>query len=424
MGDGESGDARLLAPRRAALRPALAGLVLVGIALLPVQGLRPHDRVTLSDLLLLAAGAVAVLVPSRRPVRSWYPRALLVGLALMAVGGGLGLLRADAVGHSAGLLVRLLGVAVLCLFVVGRWDPTAAEVRRALTAYVGVAVVSAAVGTVAAITEADALADFQNGVGRAVGLAENANLFGAVTAVAVAAGAVLAATAPRRQLPIWAAAEVVLLAGIAWSGSRSALFGVAVGLAPLVVLLVRTRGRTAVLVAGAVVVVGLGLALAGVVRVPVVDRLLERHDTAASERAEESTDVRFGQIERGLDQRGELSLLVGSGLRDDNPTALHSGHLEIWMGLGLVGLAGWTLVVLSTVAPAARLVVDSTATLAADASRRAAASGFLAYVVTAAFVDNVWNRYVWVLVALVAVLGTQARRSAPAAEATPSSASR
>jgi O-antigen ligase len=225
-------------------------------------------------------------------------------------------------------------------------------------------------------------------------------------------------------VPLWAAAEVVLLAGVAWSGSRSALIGVVVGLSPLVVLLVRTRSRTTVLVAGAVVLVGLGLALAGVVRVPVVDRLLQRHDTAASERSEESTDVRFGQVERGLEQRGELSLVVGSGLRDDNPTALHNGHLEIWMGLGLVGLAGWAIVLLSTVAPAARLVVDDVATLTADAARRAAASGFLAYAVTAVFVDNIWNRYVWVLVALVAVLGTQARDLAPAAGPAPSAAAR
>ncbi|OWY58983.1 hypothetical protein B7486_77030, partial [cyanobacterium TDX16] len=167
-------------------------------------------------------------------------------------------------------------------------------------------------------------------------------------------------------------AEVVLLAGIAWSGSRSALIGVVAGVAPLVVLLVRTRGRAAVLLAGGLVLVGLGLALAGVVRVPVVDRLLERHDTAASARAEESTEVRFGQIERGLEQRGELSLLVGSGLRDDNPTALHNGHLEMWMGLGLIGLAGWLLVLGTTAWPAARLVADARDVVAADVARRAA----------------------------------------------------
>src|SRR5690606_36974550 len=158
--------------------------------------------------------------PSSRPARTWYPRWLLAGLGLMAVGGAVGLLRAEPVGHSAGLLVRLLGVAALSLFVVGRWDPRPPEVRRALAAYVAVAAASAAVGTVAAITAADALADYQNGVGRALGLAENANLFGAVTAVAVAVAAVLACFAPRRQLPWWVLAEVVLLAGIAWSGSR------------------------------------------------------------------------------------------------------------------------------------------------------------------------------------------------------------
>jgi hypothetical protein len=396
------------ARRRTAVRPVLAGLLVLAVGLLPIQGLRPHDRVTISDLVLLAAALVALVVPSGRPARTWYPRWILGGLVLMAVGGAIGLARADEVGHSAGLLLRLLGVAVLCLFVVGRWDPSAREVRTALTAYVGVAAVSAVVGTIAATTEADALSDYQNGVGRAVGLAENANLFGAVTAVAVAAGAVLAAFAPRRQLPLWLLAEAALLAGIAWSGSRSALVGAVAGVAPLAVLLVRTRGRTAVLVVGAVVLVGFGLALAGVVRVPVVDRLLERHDTAASARAEESTDVRIGQIEQGFEQRGEVSLLVGSGLRDDNPTALHNGHLEVWMALGLIGVLGWLAILATTAAPAVRLAVDHLDDAAADVARRAAASGFLGYAVTATLVDNIWNRYIWLLVALVAVLGSRA----------------
>lgn len=409
---------------RAAARPVLAGLMVAAIALLPVQGLRPHDRVTVSDLVLVAAAAVALLAPSARPARTWYPRVVLLGLALMALGGIVGLLRADEVGHSAGLLVRLLGVAALCLFVVGRWDPRPGEVRRSLTAYVAVAAASSALGTVAAVTEADALARFQNGVGRAVGLADNANLFGAVTAVAIAAAAVLATFAPRRQLPLWVLAEIVLVVGLAWSGSRSALLGIVVALVPVVVLLVRTRGRTAVLVAATVALVALGVALAGLVRVPVVDRLLERGDTAASERAQESTDVRFGQVERGLEQRGEVSLLVGSGLRDDNPTALHNGHLELWMGLGLAGLAGWALVLASTSWPALRLAADRRATVAGDAARRAASCGFLAYAVTAAFVDNIWNRYVWVLVAIVAVLGTRTDRArdavaTPVEQATP-----
>ena len=409
MGTGEQ-DARAQEDEdrgRAALRPLLSGLLLLTIALLPIQGLRPHPRVTVSDLLLLLAAAVALLVPSR-PLAMWFSRWVPLGLGLMVVGGLVGLLRAEPVGHSAGLLVRLVGVALLALFVVGRWDPSDREVRRALTGYVGVAAVSAFIGTVAAITEADALADFQNGVGRAEGLAGNANLFGAVTAVAVAAAAVLAVVAPRRQLPVWGAAEVALLAGIAWSGSRSALIGIAVGLLPLVVFLLRTspKARTAVLGVVAVVLVIIGLGLAEVIRVPVVDRLLLRSDTAASSRSQESTDVRFGQIERGLDERGELSLLVGSGLRDDNPTALHNGHLEVWLGLGLVGLAGWVLVVGATVAPAVALAGAARARLDTDAVRVAAASGFLAYAVCALFVDNVWNRYVWILVALVAILGT------------------
>lgn len=397
----------------AAAHRTLDALALVAVALLPVQGLRPHDRVTASDLVLVVAAAVAVFSRGNRPLRTWVRGWLLLGLALMAVGGLVGLVRAEQLAHSAGLLARLAGVVVLGLWVVGRWDPGPERARTALSAYVLVAAASAALGVVAAATGVDALSSLENGVGRAQGLGANANLFGAVTAVALGVGVVLAATTRSARRWWWLVPLVVLAAGIAWSGSRSAVLGAAAGALGLAVHLGRRRPR---LLAGVavVLVVSAGVAALGIVRVPAVDRFLLRTDSAASERSAESTEVRAGQLTRGLDERGELSLLTGSGLRDDNPTALHNGHLEVWLGLGLLGAAGWVLVVARTARPAAGLALGSRPLERAGAPLLAASSGFVAYAVCAAFVDNVWNRYIWVLVALVAVL-EQGRADAPAA---------
>jgi hypothetical protein len=394
-------------PARSGAHRLLGILVLLTFALLPLQSARPHPRVTVSDLVLLLAAAVALVVPAGPPLRTWISRRLAAGVGLMALGGLIGLLTAGQGAHSAGLLARLVGVALLAFWVVWRWNPGTGQARHALGLYVLVAAVSAGAGVLAAITEIDQLSSLQNGVGRAQGFGGNANLFGAITAVALAVAAVLCATAgSARSRWRWAVLGAVLAAGIAWSGSRSAVVGAVAGVAPLGIYLIRGRSTKALLAGVVVAAVVVGLGLAGVVRVPVVDRFLLRTDTAASERSAESNDVRMGQVTRGLEERGVHSLLTGSGLRDDNPTALHNAHLEVWLGLGLMGLVGWGLVIVTTSAPAAALVRARGAGVGVGrAPLLAASSGFIAYAVCALFVDNVWNRYIWLLVALVALLG-------------------
>jgi len=400
-------------------RRGLGALMVITFALLPLQEVRPHPRVTISDLTLVAAAVVALAVRPRQRMQAWLTRPLAIGLALMLAGGLIGLVAAGERSLSAGLLVRLVVVAVLSLWVVARWDPRPEEARRSIAAYVAVAAYSAAMGTLAALTRWAALEGLQNGVGRAVGFGENANLFGSISAVALAAGAVLAVTSPsRRGRWGWVAAAAALGAGIAWSGSRSALLAVVVGVAPVAIHQLRhrlevDRRRTTILGLGVLGVVLVGLLLSVTfIRVPVIDRFLLRGGTDTSSRSAESTEVRADQITEGLEERGPWSLLVGSGLQDHNPTALHNAHLEAWVGLGLLGIAGWATVIAVTCRPATTLLRRRSLE-PGDAPRLAASSGFLAYATCALFVDNFWNRYVWLFIALVAVLG--GRRRAPSA---------
>jgi hypothetical protein len=166
--------------------------------------------------------------------------------------------------------------------------------------------------------------------------------------------------------------------------------------------------------------------------VPVVDRLLERSDSVTSETADTSSDVRFDQVGEEVERRGAASLLVGSGLRDDEPTVEsvaagslrdpHTAHLEVWLGTGLLGLAGWLLVWWSTIAPGGRLLRGRSPLGPAlvPVAALAAASG--TYVLAALTANNVWNRYVWLLVAASALVAGRrdSRANATSGAARPS----
>jgi hypothetical protein len=153
--------------------------------------------------------------------------------------------------------------------------------------------------------------------------------------------------------------------------------------------------------AGAMIVLALGVA--GVVRVPALDRLLLRTDTPQSTYSVQSTEQRFDLVRGRLDRAGSGSLLWGSGMENAFSTGGHSGYLEIWLGTGLVGFAGWITVCATTLAPVGRaawrraLGLRSTVLVAVGA-------GFIAHLGSTFFLEHIWDRYIWLLVALVVVL--------------------
>ncbi len=414
------------------LRPVAGLLLFVTFALTPVQLERIGPHITLADVTLLGAGMCTVLSAHRwRSVGAIVSPRLAAGLALMALGGAIGLLFAgasatspifppeasDALSNfarenyspasasSVELLLRLAGVVVLCFVTVLGTDPSPRLLRRCLSVYVAAATVSAALGTLAAATSLR-LTEFESGVGRATGLAGNANVFGVITAIgAVFAAALAVVIRGSRHRILLTGALAVQILGITYSGSRGAMVGVAVGLVVVAVHLVRTgRGRV-VLVSLAVVALFLVVTVSGLARVPTIDRMLLRTDTRASALSVESTDVRVELFRRALDDRGLESLVVGSGLREQPATSVHNGHFEVWLGLGALGVAGWVLVGALTCAPALRSAWRRDRLDERESVRFAVSAAFIAFVVTALTVNNIWNRYLWLLVAVVAFLG-------------------
>lgn len=415
------------------LRLPACWLLVATFALSPLQVLRIGPHVTLADVALLAAGTLALVsCHHRRPVESAVGGWLPLGLALMAVGGFVGLLFArpqitspmDIQGQGAlsdftrdnfsvvtagsgALLLRLIGVVLICLIAVVGSEPSSRALKWCLGTYVGASSFSAALGIMASLPVLGSLPleDLQNGVGRAVGLAGGANTFGVVTVIgAVLAASIATWTTDVRVRLLLTGALVVQLLGLAYSGSRGALVGAAIGLALVAVRLVRTGRARPVLVGLGLCVVFLVVAVIGLVRVPTVDRLLLRTDTPASARSVESTDVRIELLGRAIDDRGLDSLLVGSGLREQPATSVHNGHFEVWLGMGALGLIGWLVICIVTCLPAFRLSWTRESFDQRQEIRFAVSAAFVAFAVTALTVNNVWNRYLWLLVALVAFL--------------------
>ena len=412
------------------LRPVGDALLVLTFLLTPVQLERIGPHITLADVTLVLAGLLLVvsahrwrpvaIVSSRSPSplrsRAWRcHRAIFAGASatspIVPPGASEALSEfareaySPVSASSAELLARLAGVAGLCFLVLLGGDPTPRLLRRCLTAYVFSASVSAAIGTFAAAASVH-LSDFESGVGRATGLAGNANVFGVVTAIGAVFAAVLATlAADRRVRVLYVAAAALQVLGIAYSGSRGAMVGVTVALVVVAVRLVRTGSGRAVAVAAVIGVLFLGTTVSGLVRVPTIDRMLLRTDTTASSLSVESTDVRIELFSRALDDRGLESLAVGSGLREQPATSVHNGHFEVWLGLGALGIAGWLLVCLLTCAPAVRFAWRRDALDEREGVRFAFSAGFIAFVFTALTVNNIWNRYLWLIVAAVAYLG-------------------
>jgi O-antigen ligase len=416
-------------------RAGLAALV-VAAAALPLQGLRVDtgawlllnestDRaggVLVSDVLLVLAGSVGAVQLVRR--RGWFPEQpglLGLGALLLVSGGLLGLVAAEQRGTSAALLARAVAAAGLCVVAVWGVRPARRERAVLVSVYVGAAAVSALAGLVA-VVGGSAGNVLQNAAGRAVGLAGNAGALAMMSAVALAMVLVLALeTVSQRQRLVLVAAGGVLVAGLLASGSRGPFLSMALLSLLALVRAFRTDRRRLLAVSLVALVLLLGL-LATAVRTPTTDRLFSRPG-APSETASASATLRFDQVARSVEDRGAWSLLIGSGLRDDEPTPRsvaqgdlrdpHSGHLEVWLGLGLMGLVGWGAVAWTTIAPGARLLAGRRRLAGPELEVAVVAAGFAAFVLSDFTVNNVWNRYIWVLVAVGALVQAhhqQARR--------------
>ncbi|HMQ26737.1 MAG TPA: hypothetical protein PKA98_12175 [Acidimicrobiales bacterium] len=411
--------------RRGDLRAVALFLLLVTFALLPLQNLRATSGVAAADLVLGLAAVAALVSRHARPAARPLPHLLRNGLGLMVLGGAVGLVFADERMASLRLLARLAIVVALAFVAVVRVAPSGREVRRLLIAFVVIGAVSGALSSLGDVTGLPLLdrstfgdravgltvlrypvLDYLRGTtGSSVSIAINPNLFGGVSAVGGAIALILLIEATTwRTRTVLALSFGGLALGVLFSGSRSALLALLVGCLPAVWRLVRRGFGRRVMIGAAAIAALIAVAALTTVQAPSLDRLLMRPGSADAERTAESTILRYQNATRGLEERGWHSLGTGSGLRDDAASALHDGHLEIWVGLGLIGLVGWILLCTGTIESGVRYAGRAGPLTQRQIALLAVGAGFAANVAVTLFVDTIWNRYIWLLVALVVTL--------------------
>lgn len=365
--------------------------MMAAAAAAPLNGVRLGLFALVDLFLLIALLTVCVRPPDRRDRAARPPTLMVVGMALI-IGGGL-LSTALAVDRmaSANSFIRFCLAAAVPLVVLFRWQPSAWRVRRLL----GVWVASAAASGVVSLLSVGDIS------GRVSGLTTHPNHLALVSAMA--AGVALAFATTARG--VWrlgsAAAYVVLALAVVESGSRAGLLALLVTTAFLA-----GRASTSRM---AVVSSGLLLLLAGGIAVGAVN--LGEHNaiqrTQGDVTSELSDEGRRELLEGNLD-RIAANPVVGDGFA----TALsaHNIYLQVWASAGLLGLGGLVAVAVATVR-------SGWATGAAARARPLAlglVAGYTSYLVAGLFQNTLWDRYLWLHVALLLWLGALSRSGAPA----------
>ena len=288
------------------------------------------------------------------------------------------LLSADSVtslSFMARLLVGAYGLAVLFLW----WRPERGELLLLAWAYVLGSVVSVAYGLVDGLT---------TGSGRYVGLTEHPNLLGytCLFGLALVPFIVAHTPLPNRWMALFAGA--VCAYGIWISGSRAALASILVVAVVFPALKRSVLAGLALLVGFAAVLVFSDRLLSSTSKGNALGRLL------GAGSASESNAVREQAAEKAINIFWSHPL-VGQGFTAD-PLEAHIIYLQILAAFGIFGLAFYLLVLWTTVRPL----------LAVPPPSNLLALPALSYMVVGFISPQLWDRFIWVPLALALLAPT------------------
>jgi O-antigen ligase len=341
----------------------------------------------LSDLVLVA-GVLTTLSSTRIRAGVWsvwhFAMPVWMGVSAILVGP---LTRYSVANKVVGLAVLLVAYAFITSHV-WTWD----DVFRVVRAFYAGVVVFSALGIARYALNVEIPFTFcQTCDVRLLGFMPDANLYGSLLVVALAA--FIALDGPRQPLVPPALrwpSVLVLVASLALSSSRSAWL--AMGGVVVVALISRRRRALLPLLAAAVAVIGAGFVFAS-------ERVLQFVDLAGRRHSIES---RFALIDHAFDAIGE-SPLVGIGL-GNSPVRygqiIHNTLLWITSEMGVIGLVVFGGFLLWM---AARLADAAATTMPA---RRRMVSflimGNVGMLVFSQFVEAFYQRHWWLLFALTA----------------------
>lgn len=358
-------------------------LLLMAAAVLTASwnDVRVGGVITVSDVLLVCAAVFVFAYRALEPRAStWrYYAPFLIASGLIVFGGLIGTLIGDYGWRGIADLVRF-GLSTLVLLIVfSIWSLPESSVRLLLWAYLYGAAANALLGIVL----------FNDASGRAIGLSGHSNHLAISCLLALGVGVGLALSSEGRGRRVAVALAVVGAVGIVASGSRAAVVGVITFLVGFVMYSRQWRLLWLSAFAGVTLAV---LVISGLVQLSSSDaigRLAGSDPTAAL-----SDDARSAARSTALETI-EAKPITGVGFRAAK--AAHNVYLQLWAASGIFGVAS----VFGLLLGAARMLWSRPRKDMLLGSLVCAYGGYLA---AAAFSTVLWDRYLWLHVALAAAL--------------------
>lgn len=321
----------------------------------------PDGPITWSDLLLFVGFILLIPALTRRGVvlpLDWLIGAIVIVFLVLITAL---LAPSPLVAFSYGS--RLIAAAVVLPLAFLLWRPDRRTIETMIWAYVIGQMTSVFYGLL-------------EGYPRWDGLASHPNFF---AMAGTTAGALLIhkwyTTTGIERLCV-AGATAVCLAGVYFSGSRTALITIA-----LVALIVPFVERTSAATATVAAVLFSGfLVLAWASQFAGSESALGRLMGAGS--AGGSDNERRDALSLGVD-RWMNSPIIGNAF-DSTALDAHNIYLQVLVGIGVIGLVGFLLVLASACRPA----------LTSHAMRRLSYPAF-AFVITGMLTNSLWDRFIW-----------------------------
>lgn len=372
-------------------RSRLAPLLWSAVAFTaPLQGVRVAPFLALSDVLLVAALATILPDVSRRSWRRVVPQGVMFAFVVLVGSGLVGTFFAPDVLASLANLAKIVLAAAGSVAAMALWGPGEALARRFAWLWFAGATASA---TLAAVRPREF-------VGRALGLTTHPNHFGLVCLLGVGLGLGLVLSSRGGVRTATGACVLILIAGTGLSGSRAAILGLVVTIGTTALLARKFRVLAAT---GVGVIVAAMAVVAGIVRIPesnALSRLGGGGGSAASD-AERITALSeaLAQIARHP--------FTGEGF--EFAQVAHSIYVQALVVGGPLALIGFLCVCGLILRTGAR---------AATARRgqrdgpvlAGLTAGYAGYLVSGAFDNILWDRYLWTYIGLLLALAASAGR--------------
>ncbi|MGH2534737.1 MAG: O-antigen ligase family protein [Thermomicrobiales bacterium] len=371
-------------------------------ATLGMNSVRLSASVALSDFFLFTAGLIllpGLLLHAKQRLAAvkW----LTGGTLLIVLGGLAGTAVSGDPALSLAQLTRFSIASVLLPILFALWNPSVDEIRR--IAWLWVASVTAS--AVVAVGESGTF--YHDG--RADGLTTHPNHLALTCALAIGPAVVL--TLLSRGLARWLglAACALLVGGLLISGSRAGLIAFVLVLIAMAVLTRRMAiagGIVAATIAAAVLI------FSGLVDLPAgnaVSRLIGSDDRTVTRGVLGSDAARREELRLGLERIMEHPI-TGTGFAE--ALAAHDIYLQVWAAAGIFGLAGFAIIIVALLNLPIRAFlarspfVDPPSMLLIGFS-----ASFIGYLVAGVFHNALWDRYIWLTPALLAVITPHAIRS-------------